>query len=214
MGGGPREGGGLPAELGIREEGEWARGCRTSKWVCPALDGRAGGPVRGNASVEAARRLGLPVITPPADWQTSKSYTNRSLDFTPDPDNPNHQRNLAQREYYGSRRSRRLFKRRSLVEGVFGILKNPSRRRLRGGQHRLPVLVIATIIAAINVSVFNEEQLRAWHARTGNGPADHPLLQPDAAYHGFVHLTKSEAEVVDAVQSRWLNEDNLGGEAA
>ncbi len=214
MGGGPREGGGLPAELGIREEGEWARGCRTSKWVCPALDGRAGGPARGNASVEAARRLGLPVITPPADWQTSKSCTNRSLDFTPDPENPNHQRKLAQREYYGSRRWRRLFKRRSLVEGVFGILKNPSRQRLRRGQNRLPGLATATIIAAIKVSVFNEEQLRAWHARTGKGPADHPLLQPDAAYHGFAHLTKREAEAIDAERMHLLSGNELGGEAA
>lgn len=66
-----------------------------------------------------------------------------------------------QREYYGNRRWRRAFKRRALVGGVFGIMKNPSRQRLRRGQNRLPGLAMASIIAAIKVSVYNEEQLRA-----------------------------------------------------
>ena len=79
--------------------------------------------------------------------------------MTPDPDDADHQRKLMQREYYGSRRWRRLFKRRALVEGVFGILKNASRQRLRRGQNRLPGLAITSIVAAVKASVFNEEQL-------------------------------------------------------
>jgi hypothetical protein len=121
-----------------------------------------------------------------------------------DADDPDHQRNLAQREYYGSRKWRRLFKRRALVEGVFGILKNASRQRLRRGQNRLPGLVMASIIAAIKVSVYNEEQLRIWHNRTGRGPADHPLLQPNPPHWGFRDLTKDEAKALDAERLRRL----------
>lgn len=88
--------------------------------------------------------------------------------------------------------------RRTFVEGVFGILKNPSRQRLRRGQNRIPGLAMATVIAAVKDSVFNEEQLRAWHERTGLGPADHPLLQPDPPYWGFQDLTKEQAKAIDA----------------
>jgi hypothetical protein len=100
------------------------------------------------------------------------------MDFTPDPDDADHQRKLTQREYYGSRRWRRLFKRRALVEGVFGILKNASRQRLRRGQNRLPGLAMDSIVAAVKASVFNEEQLRSWRGRTARGPADHRCCIP------------------------------------
>jgi hypothetical protein len=53
------------------------------------------------------------------------------------------------------------------------------------------------LINAIKVSAFNEEQLRIWHAETGKGPADHPLLQPDPEYRGFQHLSPEEADRID-----------------
>ena len=102
-----------------------------------------------------------------------------------------------QREYVATRRWRRATNPRSLVEGAFGILKNPSRQRLRRGQNRLPGLAMATLVAAVKVSVFNEEQLRIWHAETGKGPADHPLLQPDQPDWGFRNLTQAESEAID-----------------
>lgn len=171
---------------------------QTSKWICPARAGRVGCHALGPAQVATAREQGLPIVAPPEDWRTRKCCTGKTMDFTPDPDDPHHQRKLMQREYYGSRKWRRLYKRRSLVEGVFGILKNASRQRLRRGQNRLPGLAMATILAAIKVSLYNEEQLRAWHERTGRGPADHPLLQPDPHYWGFRDLTKAEAKALDA----------------
>lgn len=170
----------------------------TSKWICGGRAGRAGCHALGADHVKAATGLGLAIITPPDDWKTRKCCTNKTIDFTPDPDNFHHQRKLMQREYLGSRRWRRLFKRRALVEGVFGILKNSSRQRFRRGQNRLPGLAMASIIAAIKVSVYNEEQLRLWHERSGNGPADHPLLLPDEASWGFRDLTKEEAKAIDA----------------
>lgn len=181
----------------------------TSKWICPARAGRAGCYALGPAQVAAATELGLPIITPPDDYATRKCCINRTMDFTPDPDDVNHQRKLMQREYYGNRRWRRMFKRRALVEGAFGILKNASRQRLRRGQNRLPGLAMASIVAAVKVSVYNEEQLRSWHDRTGRGPADHPLLLPDPPYWGFRDLTKDEAKAIDAEQLRRLQGRDL-----
>lgn len=170
----------------------------TSKWICPARMGRAGCHALGAPNVKTAIDLGLPIITPPDDWAARPCCTNKTVDFTPEIDNPDHQRKIAQREYLGSRRWRRTTKPRTRVEGAFGIMKNPSRQRLRRGQNRLPGLAMATIVAGVKVAVFNEEQLRLWHDRTGLGPADHPLLQPDPPSWGFRNLTEAEAEAIDA----------------
>lgn len=191
------------------------RASRTTKWICPAAAMRVGCRAKGADNVQAAIDSKRPVITPPEDWGTRRCCTNkRTLDFTPDPDDPDHQRKLMQREYYGSRRWRQLFKRRALVEGVFGILKNASRQRLRRGQNRLPGLAMATLIAAIKISVYNEEQLRSWHDKTGRGPVDHPLLQPDPAYYGFRDLTREEARAIDAVRLARLQQPPAEPEAA
>jgi hypothetical protein len=171
---------------------------RSTKWICPAMAGRAGCWARGADNVTAARTLGLPIITPPEDHASRRCCTNKTMDFTPDPTNPHHQRKLMQREYYGDRRWRTAFNLRSLVEGAFGILKNPSRQRMRRGQNRLPGLAMANLINASKVALFNEEQLRAWHERTGLGPADHPLLRPDPHDWGFTDLTKAQAKEIDA----------------
>lgn len=172
----------------------------STKWICPAVANRVGCWARGNGSVEAALRAepSLPVVVPPDDWKTRLCCTNKTLDFTPDPTDSTHQRKLMQREYLGTKRWRRAMNVRSSVEGVFGILKNPSRQRLRRGQNRLPGLAIANIINALKVAVFNEEQLRAWHENTGRGPLGHPLLQPDPNDWGFVDLTEAQSRAIDA----------------
>jgi hypothetical protein len=171
----------------------------STKWICPAMAGKTGCFARGTLNVDVARENGLPVITPPEDWETRKCCTNKTMDFTPDAAQPAHQRKLMQREYYGDRRWRYSFNPRSLVEGTFGILKNPSRQRMKRGQNRLPGLVTANLVNALKVAVFNEEQLRAWHENTGLGPADHPLLQPDGPDHGVTQLTQEQAEALDAM---------------
>lgn len=170
----------------------------SSKWICPAMAGRGGCWARGTDNVTVAREAGLPIITPPEDWQTRPCCTNKTMVFTPDPKNPHHQRKLMQREYVGTRRWRRAINLRSSVEGAFGILKNPSRQRMRRGQNRLPGLAMANLINGLKASVFNEEQLRSWHEDTGLGPADHPLLQPDPHDWGFTDLTKEQAKHIDA----------------
>lgn len=181
----------------------------SSKWICPAAAGRAGCWARGDANVTTAREMGLPIITPPEDWRTRPCCTNKTMDFTPDPTNPHHQRKLMQREYVGTRRWRRAMNVRTLVEGAFGILKNPSRQRLRRGQNRLPGLAMANLINALKVALFNEEQLRSWHEDTGLGPADHPLLQPDPHDWGFTDLTKAQAKEIDDRYLRAAHKESL-----
>lgn len=68
---------------------------------------------------------------------------------------------------------------------------------------------MGSIIAGIKVSIYNEEQLRAWHDRTQSGPADHPLLQADPPYWGFRDLTKDEAKAIDAQHLRRVRGDNV-----
>lgn len=169
----------------------------SSKWICPAMAGRVGCWARGQNSVTVAREAGLPIITPPEDWESRPCCKNKTMDFTPDPTNSHHQRKLMQREYLGTRRWRRAMNLRSNVEGAFGILKNPSRQRLRRGQNRLPGLAIANLISGLKAAVFNEEQLRSWHEQTGKGPSEHPLLQPDPYDWGFIDLTRIQAKEID-----------------
>lgn len=168
----------------------------TSKWICPARAGRVGCYARPE-TVQPAIELSSPLITPPADWKDRPCCIRKTIDFTPDLTSPHHQRKIAQREYGATRRWKQKTNLRTLVEGAFGILKNPSRQRLRRGQNRLPGLAMASIVAAVKISVFNEEQLRMWHDETGRGPADHPLLQLDNPDWGFRNLTQDEAEAID-----------------
>ncbi len=168
----------------------------TSKWICPARAGRVGCWARPE-TIQPAIDQELPLTTPPDDWRDRPACVGKTIDFTPDLRDPHHQRKIAQREYAATRRWKKKTDLRTLVEGVFGILKNPSRQRLRRGQNRLPGLAMASLIAAVKVSVFNEEQLRMWHHETGRGPADHPLLQLDQPDYGFRNLTKEEADAID-----------------
>lgn len=98
----------------------------SSKWICPAMAGGCGCWARGTDNVTVAREAGLPIITPPQDWESRPCCTNKAMDFTPNPTNPHYQRKLMQREYVGTRRWRRAMNVRTLVEGAFGILKNPA----------------------------------------------------------------------------------------
>ena len=50
----------------------------------------------------------------------------------------------------------------------------------------------------MKVAIFNEEQVRSWHERTGVGPTTHALLVPDAPDYGFADLTMAQAQRIDA----------------
>ena len=55
----------------------------TSKWVCPARAGRVGCYARPE-TIQGAIDLGMPLITPPTDWQDRPCCVNKTIDFTPD----------------------------------------------------------------------------------------------------------------------------------
>jgi hypothetical protein len=186
----------------------------TSKWMCPVRAGRGFGCTAIPESIKVAQDNGWPINQAPDDWADRPCCVNQTVDFTPDPTDSTHQRKLVQRFYVGSKRWWLGRNRRSYVEGAFGILKNPARQSMRRGQNRLPGLTMATLIAGLKIALYNEEQLRKWHFRTGLGPADHPLLQPDPIYHGFKDLTEDEAAKIDTAYLRHLNGDDDSSAAA
>jgi hypothetical protein len=138
------------------------------------------------------------VITPPEGWQHLDSCTKQWIDFTPDPAKASDQRKLAQRHYYGSEQWRKLYNLRSWVESTFGILKNPSRQAIRRGHNRLTGLATLTLINALKIAVYNEEQLRIWHDKTRRGPEGHPLLTVDPPFEGLKFLTAEERARIDS----------------
>jgi hypothetical protein len=52
------------------------------------------------------------------------------------------------------------------------------------------------------------------HAKTGKGPTDHSLLQPDREYRGFQHLTSEEADQIDRENLKRILDDDMGESAA
>jgi hypothetical protein len=102
----------------------------TSKWKCQAEVGRVVCAAKGAPLAEAANGE-LPVVIPPDDWEDRACCSQKIISFTPEIDNPAHQRKLMQKEYVGTLRWKLVANLRSTIEGVFGIMKNPSRHRMR-----------------------------------------------------------------------------------
>ena len=46
----------------------------------------------------------------------------------------------------------------------------------------------------MTAAAYNLRMLRNWDERTGLGDDDHPLLEPDEEFYGWVALTKEEAD--------------------
>ncbi|QBI20143.1 hypothetical protein ER308_11600 [Egibacter rhizosphaerae] len=104
---------------------------------------------------------------------------------------------LDQPFYWGSRKWRASYDRRTYVEGFFGNVQNASAENLRRGFVRTTGLGPIRLMLAITAAACNVRQLRNWHADTGLGDPEHPLLAPDEANHGFVELTADQAETLD-----------------
>jgi hypothetical protein len=59
-----------------------------------------------------------------------------------------------------------------------------------GTAHVSPAVLFAAVVTNIHL-------LRTWHTDTRLGPADHPLLQPEDASHGFERLDAGQAAHID-----------------
>lgn len=189
----------------IAEREQWAAERRSApdatgscRYRCPALAGKIGCPLR-DGTVEVAMDNGLPIVQQPPDAATAPSACTNST-FTVDGDA---QPKVIQRHYWGGKKWRHSYNRRTFVEGYFGNLKNPSTERVHRRFVRRAGIAAFTLAAGTAIAACNLRQLRSWHDRTDNGDPNHPLLTPDPPHHGYHEHTP---ETANAVARNYLTE--------
>lgn len=163
---------------------------------CPALAGMAGCPLRGG-TVQAALRLGLPMVDRPPDAERDgeplpRCCTQSSVVVVP----PALVRKLMQLSYWGSEKWRRVYEKRTYVEGSYGNRKNTRTENLRRGQFRFTGIAWVNIVAGLSAASYNLRMVRNWHERTGKGDPAHPLFAAPEPDYGFVRLSQAEREAL------------------
>ncbi|GBE23195.1 MAG TPA: hypothetical protein ENH00_13545 [Actinobacteria bacterium] len=167
------------------------RGC--ARWECPAVAGSIGCPLRAG-SIDAAITLGLPIVEDapdPASPDFPTCCSQRSVTIK-----PGKLRKLMQPHYWGSELWQKIYNMRTYVEGTYGNRKNRSTEDLTRGYFRVTGLALVNIATSFAAVSYNLRILRNWHERTGLGDPTHPLLQAQPENHGFIYLTKEQAEQI------------------
>ena len=171
-----------------------------ARWICPALDGKVGCPLR-TGTVEVALRNGKPVIgNPPAKETAPKCCVNKTVGTKADA-----QPKVVQKYYWGSEKWRARYNGRTYVEGVFGNIKNPSTENIRRGHFQIVGLGKVTFFVGIALVAYNLRMLRG-NTPLVNAGSGNPILEEDGDCHGFQWLTPEE----DAM----LNEFRMGKDGA
>lgn len=166
---------------------------------CPALAGSIGCPNRPS-SMYAATIGGLPIVAnPPVVVKEGESLphvcTQTSVKVTP----PGKIRKLIQKYYWGSATWRTLYARRTYVEGCYGNRKNASTENLRRGFFRSVGLPWANLTVAMSATAYNVRMVQNWHARTGLGAADNPIIIACAPPGAWMYIGEEEMDRVRAV---------------
>ena len=174
-----------------RDERPNAKG--RARFICPAIDGRRGCPLR-EGTVEIARLNGLPSVENPPDLATAPGCcTNDSGKVVV---NEPQLRKHDQPYYWGTEAWLAAYNRRTYVEGVFGSIKSLDTEGLRRGFTRyvgLPMLTIGLTVAA---AVANTRHQRMHWAGRDDAP-QHPLLGDEPDYQAVAYLTPEQVEVLD-----------------
>lgn len=186
----------------IAERRSWAMGRheRTnadgrSRWICPAIDGTRGCPLR-EGTVEVAKAAGLPIVDNPPDLATApKCCTNASgVVSLRSPEQRKHE----QEHYWGTDDWQLAYDLRTYVEGFFGSLKNPDTEGVRRGFTKFVGLPLVSLGLTLAAAVCNiRHQRRWWHGKPDR--PDHPLLVDDDPSYGWVELTEEEADALDRI---------------
>jgi hypothetical protein len=182
------------------------------RFQCPAEAGKIGCPLRAG-SVQSALEKGQRVIENPPTTAAGEKLPACCTQVTVLVRPPNKVLKLAQPHYWGSRQWRKLFARRTYVEGTYGNRKNPSTENMRRGVFRSVGIVWANLAIGMTAASYNTRMLQNWHDRTG-GHAGHPLLVPDDEFHGFVYLTEGQSAAVTAAAFAELDQCAAGEVAA
>jgi hypothetical protein len=119
--------------------------CKVS---CPALNGSIGCSLR-EGTVATALQLGLPVVqNPPEPKVAPPICIQGSVTMRIQTEADERTMKNSQKEYWGSRKWKSLYGRRTFVEGFFGVLKGSSSTGLNRGSYRFVGLPMVTIMAA------------------------------------------------------------------
>ena len=162
---------------------------------CPARNGTLGCPLVAG-TVAAATEAGLPIANPPDDHARPRLCSQDTVTLTVQTPAQGQAMKLAQPFYWGSKKWRQAYNRRSLVEQWFSILKSSDSTGLGRETHAFRGLALVTLVVSTAAAVTNMQKLRTWHHTTGRGDETHPLLQPDQPFHGFTQCTPDMARQI------------------
>lgn len=172
------------------------------RFSCPALNGTVGCPLR-DGSVATAISLGLPIIKdPPGEIGRPAICTQKTVQLHVETKDQMIAMKMSQKHYWGSAAWRLNYRRRTYIEGCFGVLKSPTATGHDRGTHQFQGMPLVTIAIAVSAATTNMRLLRSWQAQTTLGDPAHPLLIPDAEFFGLKELDRESAELIDQVAKR------------
>ncbi len=159
---------------------------------CPALSGKIGCPLRAG-TIDAARQLNLPiVVTPPDAENAPRICTQNSFGLRVTTPEQGTVMKIHQKHYWGSRKQKRIYDRRTYVEGWFGTFKGDTAAAKKRGGNMFVGLAHASLDATIFAVVTNLITVRKWHEETGLGDDNHPLLHEPPERFTHRRLTATE----------------------
>lgn len=167
-----------------------------TRWVCPALNGTVGCPLRED-TVVTARNQGHPIVAnPPAPdlGELPKCCTQRTIQIEADP-----AIKYLQEDYWGSPEWEGTYALRSAVEAVFGNLKNPGTEDVRRGFMQVVGLPLVTLAFAGAAACYNIRILEKYHRETGDTP-QHPLMNHPRDGEVIESLLLRDQEVTDYLE--------------
>jgi hypothetical protein len=166
---------------------------------CPALSGKVGCPLRAG-TVATSVANGSPIIQNPPTTNDGEPLptccTAQTVTVTPPPK----VYKLQQRHYFGSEAWEDMWRRRTYVEGSYGIRKNPALQNVRRGHFQVFGIVWVHIVMALVNASYNTHMTRNWYERQlRDQPAsvadleDHPLIvDPGVEIVGHVAVTAEQ----------------------
>jgi hypothetical protein len=166
---------------------------------CPARAGSVGCKLCPG-TVQAATLKGKTIVAnPPVAVEGGEPLpvvcTQGSVTVTP----PDKIRKLVQKHYWGGDRWRTIYARRTYVEGCYGNRKNGSTENLRRGFFRSVGLPWANLTVVMSAAAYNVRMIQNWHARTGKGQADNPIILASAPPGAWMYLGEDEIDRIRAV---------------
>ena len=166
---------------------------------CPARAGTVGCPLRPG-TVEVAMIAGLPIVAdPPVKDPNGEPLPRVCTQTTFKTRPPKKIRKLMQFLYWGSRAWRAMYARRTYVEGCYGNRKNGSTENLRRGFFRSVGLPWANLTVSMSAASYNARMIQNWHARTGKGDPENPIIKAMDRPGSWMYLEEDEMARIQSV---------------